>query len=64
MGVDYLNNLFNGCGLDIFNNCNFGNLDINKLLIILLLLTDQLNIEAIHVYRNNYVISLGTFTEQ
>ena len=64
MGVDYLNNLFNGCGLDIFNNYNFGNLDINKLLIILLLLTDQLNIEAIHVYRNNYVISLGTFTEQ
>ncbi len=51
---------------DIFsgiNNCNFDNLDINKLLVILLLLTDKLNIEAIHVYKNNFVVSLGTFTE-
>lgn len=48
---------------DIINKCKIGNLDINKLLIILLLLTDKLNIEAIHVYRNNFIVSLGTFIE-
>ena len=58
-----LNNLF-GFNSDIFCNCNLNNIDINKLLVILLLLTDQLNIEAIHVYRNNFIVSLGTFTDE
>lgn len=57
-----MNNLF-GCFSNSLNNCNFDNLDINKILVILLLLTDQLNIEAIHVYRNNFIVSLGTFSE-
>lgn len=57
-----MNNLF-GNFSNSFNNFNCENLDINKLLIILLLLTDRLNIEAIHVYRNNFVVSLGTFTD-
>ena len=46
---------------NFFSNCNLGDLDINKILVILLLLTDRLDIEAIHVYRNNFVVSLGTF---
>lgn len=58
-----MNNLFGNSSNSILNNCNFNDLDINKLLIIILLLTDKLNIEAIHVYRNNFVVSLGTFTD-
>ncbi|MNP84787.1 hypothetical protein D3C76_1842480 [compost metagenome] len=54
--MDNLNNFF--------NNCNLNEIDINKLLVILLLLTDQLQIEAIHVYRNNFVVSLGTFIQR
>ncbi len=56
-----MNNLFNNC--DFLNNCNLGNLDINKLLVILLILTDRLDIEAIHVYKNNFIVSLGTFLD-
>ena len=48
---------------DILKNCNLNDIDINKLLVILLLLTGQLEIEAIHVYRNNFIVSLGTFSE-
>lgn len=58
-----MNNLFGDFSNSFLNNCNFNDLDINKILVILLLLTDKLNIEAIHVYRNNFVVSLGTFTE-
>lgn len=58
-----MNNLF-GSFSSSFNNLNCDNLDINKLLVILLLLTDKLNIEAIHIYRNNFIVSLGTFTEE
>ena len=57
-----MNNLF-GSFSNSFNNLDCDNLDINKLLVILLLLTDKLNIEAIHIYRNNFIVSLGTFTE-
>ena len=46
---------------NLFSCCNIDNLDINKILVIILLLTDQLEIEAIHVYRNNFIVSLGTF---
>ena len=56
-----MNNLFDNFSGSFFNNCNFNDLDINKILVILLLLTDKLDIEAIHVYRNNFVVSLGTF---
>ena len=48
---------------NFLKNCNLGDLDINKILVIILLLTDQLNIEAIHVYRNNFIVSLGTFND-
>lgn len=56
-----MNNFFGNNANDFLKNCNLGDLDINKILVILLLLTDQLSIEAIHVYRNNFVVSLGTF---
>lgn len=59
----FLGNFFNNIPNNFLNNCNLGDLDINKILVIILLLTDQLNIEAIHVYKNNFVISLGTFEE-
>ena len=58
-----MNPFFGNFPNSLLNDCNLGDLDINKILIILLLLTDQLNIEAIHIYRNNFVVSLGTFTE-
>lgn len=58
-----MNNLFENFSNAFNSNNELGNLDINKILIILLLLTDKLNIEAIHVYRNNFVVSLGTFIE-
>lgn len=60
-----MNDILSDCDFsDLINKCKIGNLDINKLLVILLLLTDKLNIEAIHVYKNNFVISLGTFVEE
>lgn len=52
-----MDNYFNG----FLDNCNLDDIDINKLLVILLLLTDKLQIEAIHVYRNNFAVTLGTF---
>lgn len=62
-----MDNFFNNFNIpsNLFgsNNKNFCDLDLNKLLVILLLLTNQLNIEAIHVYRNNFIVSLGTFDE-
>lgn len=54
-----MNSIFNN--FDFLNNCSFGDLDVTKLLIILLLLTNKLDIEAIHIYRNDFIISLGTF---
>lgn len=56
-----MNNILN-CN-DLFNNCSLGDIDINKLLVILLLLTGKLDIEAIHIYRNDFIISLGTFED-
>jgi len=41
------------------NFCN--NLDINKILVILLLLTGKINIESITVFPNDFTITLGTF---
>lgn len=40
-------------------NCD--SLDINKLLVILLLLTGNLKIESITVFPNDFTITLGTF---
>lgn len=56
-----MNNILNSN--DFFNNCSFGDIDINKLLVILLLLTGKLDIEAIHIYKNDFIISLGTFED-
>ncbi len=36
-------------------------LDINKILVIVLLLTGNLTIEAITVYPNDFAVTLGTF---
>lgn len=58
-----MNNLFGNLSGSFLNNCNLNDLDINKILIILLLLTGKLDIEAIHVYRNNFIVSLGTFPD-
>ena len=42
------------------NNC-LNDLDLNKLLVILLLLTGNLTVEAITVFPNDFTITLGTF---
>lgn len=65
---DFLNNL-NLPSLDnitsAFSNNSSGNclndLDLNKLLVILLLLTGNLTVEAITVYPSDFAITLGTF---
>lgn len=44
------------------DSCNFcENLDINKILVILLLLTGKIAIESITVFPNDFTITLGTF---
>ena len=45
------------------NNNTFDglDLDINKILVILLLLTGKIQIESITVYPNDFAITLGTF---
>lgn len=45
----------NGLGI----NCD--GLDINKLLVILLILTGSLKIESITVFPNDFTVTLGTF---
>lgn len=55
-----MNDFLEGLGLsDTSEKCG---LDINKLLVILLLLTEKLNIESITVFPNDFTITLGTFT--
>lgn len=46
---------FNKLGI----NCD--GLDINKLLVILLILTGKLKIESITVFPNDFTVTLGTF---
>lgn len=65
---DFLNNLnlpFLDNNLNHFNSSNSNNclndLDLNKLLVILLLLTGNLTVEAITVYPSDFAITLGTF---
>ena len=49
---------------DLFKSFGIDDLDINKLLVIILLLTGKLDIEAVHVYRYNFIVSLATFTTE
>ena len=58
-----MNNFLNTSGvsgLNCLNSCLDG-LDINKILVIVLLLTGSLQIEAITVYPNDFAVTLGTF---
>lgn len=43
------------------NNSCCDNLDINKIIIILLLLTGKIAVESITVFPNDFTITLGTF---
>lgn len=59
-----MDNFLSNLNLPSFENndsnwCN--NLDINKILIILLLLTGKITIESITVFPNDFTITLGTF---
>lgn len=65
---DFLNSLdlpFINNSQNYFNNISahnpFNDLDLNKLLVILLLLTGNLTVEAITVYPNDFAVTLGTF---
>jgi len=55
--IDDVQNTFNTVPS---NNC-LNDLDLNKLLVILLLLTGNLTVEAITVYPSDFAITLGTF---
>ena len=58
--MDNLLNDFNRNTLGNFGiNCE--GLDINKLLVILLILTGNLRIESITVFPNDFTVTLGTF---
>lgn len=60
LNLPFLNNDLAHLGSSNSNNC-LNDLDLNKLLVILLLLTGNLTIEAITVYPNDFAITLGTF---
>lgn len=54
-----MDNFLNNLGLNLGSN-NDG-LDINKLILIILILTDRLQIESIAVFPNDFTVTLGTF---
>lgn len=56
---NFLNNSDASC-FSAINDC-LDDLDINKILVIILLLTGNLQIEAITVYPNDFAVTLGTF---
>jgi hypothetical protein len=56
---EFLSNLSNSNINNFFSNSN--GCDINRLLVILLLLTGKLNIESITVFPNDFTVTLGTF---
>jgi len=58
-----MDNFLSNFDSSIFNNwgINCDNLDINKLLVILLILTGTLKIESITVFPNDFTVTLGTF---
>lgn len=43
------------------NNECFKNIDVNKLLVILLILFGKLDIEYIQIFKNDFSVTLGTF---
>lgn len=58
-----MDNFLGNFDSSFFNNfgINCDNLDINKLLVILLILTGTLKIESITVFPNDFTVTLGTF---
>ena len=56
---EFLSNLNSNSIGNLFSNT--GSCDINKLLVILLLLTGKLTIESITVFPNDFTVTLGTF---
>ncbi|MBR6688751.1 MAG: hypothetical protein IKL68_01900 [Clostridia bacterium] len=56
---EFLSNLSNSNINNFFSNNN--GCDINRLLVILLLLTGKLSIESITVFPNDFTVTLGTF---
>ena len=60
LNLPFLNDFQRGFGDGLSSNC-LNDLDLNKLLVILLLLTGNLTIEAITVYPSDFAITLGTF---
>lgn len=60
LDLPFLNNSNNNFNTNFSNNC-LNDLDLNKLLVILLLLTGNLTVEAITVYPNDFAVTLGTF---
>ena len=59
-----MNNLFSQFGNNFLGDFNQSDFDINKLLVIILLLTGKLEIEAIHVYKNTFAVTLGNFYQK
>lgn len=60
LDLPFIDNFQNTFSNKSHNNC-LNDLDLNKLLVILLLLTGNLTVEAITVYPNDFAITLGTF---
>lgn len=58
-----MDNFLGDFGSSFMNNLGIScdNLDINKLLVILLILTGRLKIESITVFPNDFTVTLGTF---
>lgn len=58
-----MDNFLNNFDTSTFNRLgiNCDGLDINKLLVILLILTGNLKIESITVFPNDFTVTLGTF---
>ena len=58
-----MDNFLNNFDTSTFNklSINCDGLDINKLLVILLILTGNLKIESITVFPNDFTVTLGTF---
>ena len=56
---NFLNNFDSSFMNNLGLNCD--NLDINKLLVILLILTGRLKIESVTVFPNDFTVTLGTF---
>ncbi len=56
---EFLSNLNGSSTQNFFSNSD--GLDLNKLLVIILLLTGKLGIESITVFPNDFTVTLGTF---